>query len=136
MQVPGATAPRRLFFNTRGTNPNGQNITINPPSPSEGDVEIPQHPFNEINGSNPASWYGGISRFMSKLNKAFQAAENKMTDSILGSEDDPNLIRHLKFMVNAVLGKMYDLLKYLTEWTNQNKEAEKDTNPLAFLGQA
>ena len=103
-----------------------------PPEGENDDIKFPDSPFPKINPGNPFSWYSNISTYMSGLNKTIMDIENKLTESVLGGKGDPNLLRDLKFRASAVLGKMYDLLKYLVEWAKQNKESEKDTIDLAF----
>ena len=116
---------------TGQTNGNAKSI-ITPPDPPDGGIKLPESPFPKINAANPFSWYKNISDFMSGLNKSMMDVENKLTDSVLGGDGDPNLLRQVKFQISALLGKMYDILKYLVEWVKQNKESEKDTIELAF----
>ena len=123
-------AGQRVFSLGR---PNNRRIGL-PIQPPNGECELPENPFPQINPSNPSSWYKGISNFMSGLFSAQACTEEELTNSILNpnSNANPNSLIFKKFQISALLGRMYDLLKWAIEMAKQNKEAQKSLNELAF----
>lgn len=113
--------------------PNNRRIGL-PIQPPNHECELPENPFPKINASNPSSWYNGITKFMSGLFSAQACTEKELADSILNpnANIDPNKSIFKKFQISALLGRMYDLLKWVVEMAEQNREAQKSLNELAF----
>lgn len=95
---------------------------------------LPENPFNQINPTNPSSWYSGISKFMSGLLKSETCVEHDLTNGILNADPNHNPQDSIfkKFQISALLGRMYTLLEWVNELAKQNKQALKDTHGLAL----
>ena len=102
--------------------------------PREDCCEFPKSPFEDINPSNSSSWYTNISKFMSGLLRTEACLENGNFNGIVNDDPNFNPQSYLgnKFKITILLTKMYDLLKAAAEKAKLNKEAEKETSPLAL----
>lgn len=109
--------------------------TNRPPQPSQDDdcCELPSNPFKGAS-SNPFDLYGRVSGFISGLLGANMCVENQNTDAILNpnSKANPNFLIFRKFQISALLGRMYDFLKYLTLVVKADQEATKDAYQVGF----
>jgi len=112
---------------------NNRGIVILPPNPPGDDpYKLPENPFLRVNPSNPFSWLDGTTKFMTGLFGSMTNVENGLGDSIITGNGNPNDLIFKKFQISALLGKMYDLQKYITMWIKQNQEANKDSIELTF----
>ena len=96
------------------------------------DVEQFPKPLEIDNPSNPSSWYEGITKTLSWAQRWAAKIQSKLTGAILGSNENPSILRQALFQASAVIGKMYGLFDYAIEMFQQNKKAEEKTQKLAY----
>ena len=100
----------------------------------DNDCTLPQNPFPKINASNTASWYEGVSNFLSGLMDTEACVESSTTDGILTNNPNynPQEAIHKKFQIAALIRKSYGLLKEVIEKQEEFLKSLKDTHNSAL----
>ena len=114
-----------------GLNKGNGKPAVSPNDPQDDCCEIPKDPFKDAS-SNPFDLYARASNYISRLLGAETCVENGFTNSILTGQGNPNFLMIAKFKIMALLGRMYDYLKYLVQVAKADKEATKDAYQVGF----
>ncbi len=80
------------------------------------------NPLQIDNPSNPTSWYEGITKTLSWAQKWMAKTQDKLTGAILGSNENPSVLRQALFQASAIIGRMYGLLNYAVDMQEENKK--------------
>ena len=110
---------------------NQSNSPINWAPDSRRQIQDP-NPLEIENPSNPTSWYEGITKTLSWTQKWIEKTWGKLTGAILGTKENPSVLRHALFQASAIIGKMFGLFDYAIDIEKENKKAEAKTQNLSL----